>query len=352
MYLPNVVIEGGDLTGKTTLQKTLLKEEPITKEIFVSDRSIMTRMAYNVENKIKKELNEIWKKDLMDFLTNNAMLFLQCEDVESIKKRFFTRNDENYSLEKILEIHKEYNKIYNTYLSNLPCVKNIDTSKNNFSQTIAISKNFIKNIYKNYSIGKKIENLIHLTLAFGDNVKDTKEIKNIRIQHLDLKQFCDEDLQTLIDRMYDYSLKEDNSRYKMDIENDKYFYDAMLKNLEYVIKKELVFLKSDYLTCRRFSIVNPQGSCVISMGINFRKQENSDSIDMYITSHIRSSDVVILPFDISGIKNIVKKIIEPKTSKELFGIKKILPIQNFYYNIDIESLHIIDPEKFIKEYFI
>jgi len=152
--------------------------------------------------------------------------------------------------------------------------------------------------------------------------------------------------------MYDYSLKEDNSRYKMDIENDKYFYDAMLKNLEYVIKKELVFLKSDYLTCRRFSIVNPQGSCVISMGINFRKQENSDSIDMYITSHIRSSDVVILPFDISGIKNIVKKIIEPKTSKELFGIKKILPIQNFYYNIDIESLHIIDPEKFIKEYFI
>lgn len=346
MYVPNIVIEGPDLSGKTSLQKGLLKATDLTKKMFVSDRSILTRMLYASVSDNYKELSSFWKADLVNFLSNNGMIFLTCSNKKDIEDRYKARNDESYNLEKIHKLHDSYNSFFSKYLASLPSVDLIDSSSFSENFMIKEAKRYLEYFFNKMTLATKVKNLIQLTSKFGDKVGNTIELRNVNIRHVSSFPTSRENIVDLLDKSYQYVKKNNNSRYKMDINDYKCYYDMILKKMTYTIKKELVFLKAELFESRRFHVISDAGSCVYSLGINFRKIE--DKFDMYITSNIRSSDVVILPFDIDGIESVIEEIIKPKTAKYLFGFK--LPIDNFYYNINFESIHVVNPENFNKEY--
>ena len=83
-YIPHISIEGGDLTGKTTFQKALFPV--IGKDLFVSDRNILTHVLYNEAFSRHKDKIKIWSDELFRYLTNNGTILLICSDKEIINR--------------------------------------------------------------------------------------------------------------------------------------------------------------------------------------------------------------------------------------------------------------------------
>jgi len=346
MYIPQIAIEGGDLTGKTTLQKELMSGDmKIGYEVFVSDRSILTHIVYSEHFKRHQEFISAWYKDLIDFLCSNGMIILTATD-DTVKKRFGDRGDDKYSLAKILQINALYNKKAEL-LGSLPFVKVIAVDEKTVAKIVDEIKTWAASI-RDRRMADQIDNLYYLIEAFGSEAGTTKELRNVRLQQ-HTKQLRPEQFDTLLDFYADYSKKiGGHKEYGMAIDNHAVFYRAFKEKLLYIIKKETEMYKEEPLASRRFHVTNDQGGCINTLGINFRKNANN-KIDMNITANLRSSDIAILAFDLLGVYQICESIILPQTSKKTEMSKVVQRISNFYITINIDSAHIVHPEK-LKEY--
>ncbi len=352
MYTPNIVIEGGDKTGKSSLQKALLHNYAYSRQYFVSDRSIMTRQLYSSINKTYNETGS-WMHDLTNFLCNNAMLLLYADDKE-IVKRYNKTGDDEHRLSDIRAVNQAYRTAIANELGSIKSIKPLDTSTKSIEDLTDEAATWIDSII-NYNLEDKIANLFSLVLAFGDKIGTGKELRNVRIA------YCTSSAESPVStarNLYNESKRYiekadlDNStkaRYEMDVNNHESFYNYIFNSLFYTIESEIKFHGQDPLTSRRFHVVPPQGSCTSSVGINFRRNLKN-GIDMFCTVNIRSSDIIILPFDIDNMQRVFADIIRPKSSYKLFGKGFTNKIQNFYFNYNFESVHVLDAESFKRDY--
>lgn len=118
-------LEGGDLTGKTTLLKTTFKESDYSKIMCFHDRGILTHYLYNKLFDRYPEDNLKWLFELDRFVENNGIIIL-VGSVEELTDRFRFRNDDLFKLANILEINQAYKAIYRDYLYLFPTVKLIE----------------------------------------------------------------------------------------------------------------------------------------------------------------------------------------------------------------------------------
>jgi hypothetical protein len=346
-YIPQISIDGGDLTGKTTLQKALFnKSLEIGKKLFISDRSVLTQLIYSDYFKRRVECLDSWNKDFIDFLSTNGLILLTLKE-SSVRKRYEQRGDDTYNLDKILKINDQYNEKVKS-LVKIPFVKIIEADDKTLDSVVDSLNDWLLFMHDR-RMSDQVNNLYYLIDSLGTMVgSDIKELRNIRLNQytnsLRSEQFFD-----LMEFYSNYSRKtEKHEEYDMAIENHAIFYAAFKQKLAYIIKKEIVMNHEDPLLTRRFHVTNDQGGCINTLGINFRKN-NSNRIDMNITANLRSSDIAVLPFDLFGIYIVCEDLIKPQNAK-------ILPqsvtkkIQNFFITINIDSAHIINPEKVKKHY--
>ena len=136
MYIPQITIEGGDLTGKTTFRRAIFDmEDSAGKKLFIGDRGILTHLLYNKYFERYPELADSYSKDFVDYLSNNGLIILSLSD-KVIAKRFEERGDHLYDLEPILGMNKLYN-VASKGLENIPFVKVIEADGKTVAQTIA-----------------------------------------------------------------------------------------------------------------------------------------------------------------------------------------------------------------------
>ena len=105
-------LEGADLTGKTTLLKTTFREGDYSKILCFHDRGIMTHYVYNKCFRRFTEDLDMWFNEFIHFLeAGNGVVILTANE-NTIRKRFFDRNDDLFKLDRILAVNKEYVKLY------------------------------------------------------------------------------------------------------------------------------------------------------------------------------------------------------------------------------------------------
>jgi thymidylate kinase len=352
MYTPNIVIEGGDKTGKSTLQKNLLHKYPYSKRYFVSDRSIMTRMMYNCLRGEKEYNDAVWLQDLINFLCNNAMIILYADDKE-IVKRYNKEGDDEHKLSDIRTVNRAYKDAIENELGAIKFIKPMDTTSKGIDTLVDDAATWIDEIVK-YDIHDKVRNLMSLVLTFGSSIGyPGKELRNVRIadcksaiSHMTNTSLCEESENYVRKAKLE---KGTRARYEMDVNNYKSFYSYLFASLFYKIESEIKFHGEDPLTSRRFHIVPPQGSCTSSMGVNFRTNMTK-GIDMFCTVNMRSSDIVILPYDIDNCQRVFIDLIRPNSAIKLFGKGFTNQIQNFYFNYNFESVHVLDANGFRNDY--
>ncbi len=353
MYTPNIVIEGGDKTGKSSLQKSILHNYPYSKHYFISDRSIMTRQIYSCINNTLDETGS-WMQDLVNFLCNNAMILLYANDNEIVKRYNLTGDDE-HKLCDIRKVNSAYREAIENELGSIKSIKPLDTSATSIEDLTNEAATWINKVI-NYNLEDKVANLFSLVLAFGDTVSGNhKELRNVRLA------YCKSSAESPVSiprNLYDESKryiakakldKATRARYEMDINNHESFYNYVFSSLFYTIESEIKFHGQDPLTSRRFHVVPPQGSCTSSVGVNFRRNLKN-GIDMFCTVNIRSSDIVILPFDVDNMQRVFVDLIRPQSAYKLFGKGFTSKIQNFYFNYNFESVHVLDAESFRHDY--
>ena len=353
MYTPNIVIEGGDKTGKSSLQKALLHNYPYSKHYFVSDRSIMTRQIYSVISGTHDETGA-WMQDLVNFLCNNAMLLLYADDKE-IVKRYNLIGDDEHKLSDIRKVNRAYRDAIESELGAIKSVKPLDTSAVAIEDLTDEAATWINGVI-NYDLEDKIANLFSLVLALGDTTGGNhKELRNVRLAYCKSSAESPVSIpRNLYEESKRYIVKaklspHTRARYEMDVNNHESFYNYVFNSLFYTIESEIKFHGQDPLTSRRFHIVPPQGSCTSSVGVNFRRNL-AKGIDMFCTVNIRSSDIVILPFDVDNMQRVFVDLIRPQSAYKLFGKGFTNKIQNFYFNYNFESVHVLDSESFKNDY--
>lgn len=118
-------LEGADLTGKSTLLKTTFKNSEYSKIMCFHDRGILTHYLYNTTFNRYKEDELIWYNELFDFIHSNGIIILHASEAE-LRKRFFSRSDDIFKINKILDVNKRYLEIYNNYLCLFPTIKIIE----------------------------------------------------------------------------------------------------------------------------------------------------------------------------------------------------------------------------------
>jgi len=168
-----IVIEGSDLTGKTTLIKSLQKKYPdsidfrfddipvnlktnkltgtitsyadkmiyklmakLPEKIFFVDRFILSELIYS------DYLKRIPGENIDDIKNKNIVIFILHCSIPTLKKRFNERNDKFFSLIDIININQLFFIFYN---KNNKSIKNIFLLANNNEQQKQIALKFISN---------------------------------------------------------------------------------------------------------------------------------------------------------------------------------------------------------------
>lgn len=345
MYIPQITIEGGDLTGKTTFRRAIFDmEDSPGKKLFIGDRGILTHLLYNQYFNRYKELNDCYSKDLVDYLTNNGLLILSLSD-KSVAKRFETRGDHLYKMEPILGMNRLYN-IFSEGLEKIPFVKVIKADDKTVAQTIAEAKPWLE-MMMSANMSSKIWNLYRLIQSISKEVGVTREITNVRLQsvedNLETAKF-----ESMMDYFSGFAKMVSHGEYTMAIDNHASFFASLKSKMIYIIQKEIKMYGQGEDTSRRFHFTNDAGGCINTLGINFRRTTKG-GIECLVTANFRSSDVAILPFDVFGIYSVVCDLIRPKIAKNIFSPGFTSKIEKFYLTFNIESAHINFGDK-LKEY--
>jgi thymidylate kinase len=345
MNIPQITIEGGDLTGKTTLRRAIFRmDNSPGKKLFIGDRGILTHLLYNQYFNRYEELNDCFGKDLLDYLTNNGLLILRLSD-ENVTKRFKDRGDHLYSIEPILGMNRLYN-VFSEGLENIPFVKVIEADDKTVVQTIAEAKPWLE-MMMSADMTSKIWNLYRMIQSISKTVGMTREITNIRLQaienNLETAKF-----ESMLDYFGGFTKTVSHGEYTMAIDNHTSFFTALKNKMIYIIQKEIKMYGQREDTSRRFHFTNDAGGCISTLGINFRQNTRS-GLECLVTANFRSSDIVILPFDIFGVYSVVSDIIKPKIAKNIFKPGFTSKIEKFYLTINIESAHINFEDK-LREY--
>jgi thymidylate kinase len=173
MYIPQITIEGGDLTGKTTFRRAIFHmENSPGKKLFIGDRGILTHLLYNQYFNRYKDLNNCFGKDLLDYLTNNGLIILSMSD-KAVAERFEKRGDHLYPLETILDMNKLYN-VFSEGLVNIPFVKVIKADGKTVAQTITEATHWLEMIMS-ATMSTKIWNLYRMIQSISKKVGSTRE---------------------------------------------------------------------------------------------------------------------------------------------------------------------------------
>ena len=345
MYIPQITIEGGDLTGKTTFRRAIFEmENSAGKKLFIGDRGILTHCLYNQYFDRFKELGECYGKDLVDYLTNNGLLILSLSD-KAVAKRFEARGDHLYPLDPILGMNGLYN-VMCAGLDNIPFVKVIKADDKTVAQTIAEAKPWLE-MMMSTDMSSKIWNLYRMIQSVSKEVGVTREITNVRLQsvenNLDAHKF-----ESMMDYFNGFTKSVNHSEYAMAVENHATFFAALRNKMIYIIQKEIKMYGQREDTSRRFHFTNDSGGCINTLGINFRRNKNN-GIECFVTANFRSSDIAILPFDVFGVYSVIIDLIRPKIAKSIFKPGFTSKIEKFYLTFNIESAHINFEDK-LREY--
>jgi hypothetical protein len=345
MYIPQITIDGGDLTGKTTFRRAIFEmENSAGKKLFIGDRGILTHLLYNQYFDRYKELNYCYGRDLVDYLTHSGLLILALSD-KNVAKRFEDRGDHLYSIDHILGMNGLYN-VMSAGLDNIPFVKVIKADGKTVAQTIDEAKPWLE-MMMSADMSTKIWNLYRMIQHLSKEVGNTREITNVRLQavedNLETAKF-----ESMMDYFSGFAKLVSHGEYTMAIENHKAFFEALKNKMIYIIQKEIKMYGQREDTSRRFHFTNDAGGCINTLGINFRKN-NSKNIECNITANFRSSDIAILPFDIFGVYTVISDLIRPKIAKNIFSPGFTSKIEKFYLTFNIESAHINFEDK-LREY--
>lgn len=345
MYIPQITIEGGDLTGKTTFRRAIFEmENSAGKKLFIGDRGILTHNLYNQYFDRFKELHDCYRKDFVDHLINNGLLILSLSDA-AVTKRFEARGDHLYPLDPILEMNRLYN-VVSEGLEHIPFVKVIKADGKTVAQTVAEAKPWLE-MMMSADMSTKIWNLYRMIQHISKDVGNTKEFTNIRLQsvedNLETVKF-----ESMMDYFSGFAKMVEHGEYTMAIENHATFFAALKNKMIYIIQKEIKMYGQKEDTSRRFHFTNDAGGCLNTLGINFRKNM-SGGVECFVTTNFRSSDVAILPFDIFGVYTVISDLIRPKIAKSLFKPGFTTKIEKFYLTFNIESAHINFEDK-LREY--
>lgn len=345
MYIPQITIEGGDLTGKTTFRRAIFEmENSPGKKLFIGDRGILTHLLYNQYFDRFKELNDCYGKDFLDYLTNNGLLILSLED-KTVAKRFEARGDHLYPIDPIIGMNRLYN-VFSEGLEGIPFVKVIKADDKTVAQTIAEAKPWLE-MMVSADMSTKIWNLYKMIQHISKEVGVTREITNVRLQsvesNLETAKF-----ETMMDYFGTFAKTINHGEYTMAIENHASFFNALRHKMIYIIQKEIKMYSQKEDSSRRFHFTNDAGGCINTLGINFRKNMKGN-IECLVTANFRSSDIAILPFDIFGVYTVVSDIIRPKIAKNIFKPGFTTKIEKFYLTFNIESAH-INFENKMREY--
>lgn len=345
MYIPQITIEGGDLTGKTTFRRAIFDmEDSAGKKLFIGDRGILTHLLYNQYFKRYPELADAYKKDLVDYLSNNGLIILSLSD-KAIAERFKERGDHLYDLEPILGMNALYNANAEG-LKNIPFVKVIKADDKTVAQTIEFAAPWL-NMMMSTDTSIKVWNLFKMIRFMSKEVGVTREFTNIRLQSVETSLEAAK-FESMMDYFSTFAKSVKHAEYAMAIENHASFYASMKNKLVYIIQKEIKMYGQQEDTSRRFHFTNDAGGCLNTLGINFRKNDK-DGIECFVTANLRSSDIAILPFDIYGVYTVVSDLIRPKIAKNIFKPGFTTKIEKFYLTFNIESAHMNFEDK-LREY--
>lgn len=345
MYIPQITIEGGDLTGKTTFRRAIFDmENSAGKKMFIGDRGILTHLLYNQYFKRYQELADAYKKDLVDYLSNNGLVILSLSD-KAITKRFEERGDHLYDLEPILGMNSLYNANAED-LENIPFVKVIKADGKTVAQTIAEAAPWL-NMMMSADTSTKVWNLFKMIRFMSKEVGVTREFTNIRLQSSETSLEASK-FESMMDYFSTFAKSVKHPEYTMAIAHHASFYASMKNKLIYIIQKEIKMYGQQEDTTRRFHFTNDAGGCLNTLGINFRKNDKNN-IECIITANLRSSDIAILPFDVYGVYTVVSDLIRPKIAKNIFKPGFTTKIEKFYLTFNIESAHMNFEDK-LREY--
>lgn len=335
MYIPQITIEGGDLTGKTTFRRAIfdMQDSP-GKKLFIGDRGILTHLLYNQYFERYPELADAYNKDLIDYLSNNGLIILSLSN-EAVAKRFEERGDHLYDLEPILEMNTLYNATSES-LENIPFVKIIKADDKTVAQTIEIAAQWL-NTMMSVDTSTKVWNLFKMIRFMSKKVGVTREFTNIRLQSVETSLEASK-FEAMMDYFSTFAKGVDHAEYTMAIEHHASFYASLKNKLVYIIQKEIKMYGQQEDTSRRFHFTNDAGGCLNTLGINFRRNDQR-GIECIVTANLRSSDIAILPFDIYGIYTVVSDLIRPKIAKNIFKPGFTTKIEKFYLTFNIESAH-------------
>ena len=118
-------LEGGDLTGKSTLLKTTFKESEYSKIMCFHDRGILTHHVYNTLFDRYQDNHLMWHNELYKFVQNNGIIIL-VGSVTELVNRYQLRSDDLFKLSNILEVNEAYRRIYRDFLYVFKTVKLIE----------------------------------------------------------------------------------------------------------------------------------------------------------------------------------------------------------------------------------
>lgn len=346
MYIPQIIVEGNDLVGKTSFQKAMFRmpDCPVSKMLFTGDRGILTHYLYNQYFSRYPELESCYINDLVDHLSNNGTIILTLDN-DSLSKRFKERGDDLYDIDTIFGMNSLYNANAEG-LKNIPFVKVIEADGKSIAQTIAEATPWF-NMMMNTDMSTKIWNLFKMIRFMGKSVGVTKELTNIRLQSIE-KNLEASKFDAMMDYFGSFTKSVKHSEYEMAIENHATFFAALKSKMIYIIKKEIKMYNQVERASRRFHFTNDAGGCLNTLGINFREND-SLGIECFITANFRSSDIAILPFDIFGVYTVISDLIRPKIAKQLFEPGFTSKIEKFYLTFNLESAHMNFEDK-LREY--
>lgn len=346
MYIPQIIVEGNDLVGKTSFQKAMFRmpDCPVSKRLFTGDRGILTHYLYNQYFSRYPELESCYINDLIDHISSNGTIILTLNNA-SLSKRFKERGDDLYDIDTIFGMNSLYNANAEG-LKNIPFVKVIEADDKSIAQTIAEAEPWF-NMMMNTDMSTKIWNLYRMIQRMGKGVGNTKEITNVRLQsaenNLETTKF-----ESMMDYFGGFAKMVEHGEYTMAIENHALFFAALKSKMIYIIQKEIKMYGQKEDTTRRFHFTNDSGGCINTLGINFRKNANNN-IECFVTANFRSSDIAILPFDVFGVYTVISDLIKPKIAKNLFKPGFTSKIEKFCLTFNIESAHINFEDK-LREY--
>ena len=289
MRFKNIVLEGPDCAGKTTLFNALHKATDYKYNIH--DRSALSMLIFS--KYYKRDSDKLWYDTVFDELKKfNTLYVVIIPSDKVVKERLNKRGDAIQDEESILEISHLFRKICNSYFKDLPNFLMLNTE----SETVEnISKKIIQRIDQ-----LEQKTMPELIKKFIANTPEGNEVLDIVVQ------------EKVNHEALNYEV--------LDYPEEKDYYNDIISQITETIK-----IESDNILSRRFIFSNE--SCISTVHALFRQNMLNVSIFM------RSSNVdKSLPFDYEFLKILCCKI------RKLLNLEEKIEIM---MTLHLRSAHII-----------